>query len=342
MSSFSSNFPSNSTRTPASRRRPLSMYGSDMSSGNVMTTSAYDSLDDWGGASVLQRGLSSQNLEIIRLNSEVALLKEQLAGRPTQDDLDELKNEWQTTEQLFAESQKPQLEGESDPPLAKLTSGMLRPAIPQPTAIPGIDEHAPARHAKLGAMKASTSMSSSTSVTPLSRSRIDSRPSHSVRDYDTSTSSNDRLDVDVLLGSQLQPANRAPPRQASPKSPTPASRDRVLEQVETLTGMIKSMPSNLVETVLEQLELNEAMRKQSESRKEAATKKEKEEDLKLAESKLERRNQILLEMLDAAERRAEARELRLQTMLAEPVGRWTGEHTLDAASSPRHTFDHSV
>ena len=53
MSSFSSNFPSNSTRTPASRRRPLSMYGSDMSSGNVMTTSAYDSLDDWGGASVV-------------------------------------------------------------------------------------------------------------------------------------------------------------------------------------------------------------------------------------------------------------------------------------------------
>ena len=90
-----------------------------------------------------------------------------------------------------------------------------------------------------------------------------------------------------------------------------------MEQVETLTGMIKSMPSNLVETVLEQLELTEAMRKQSESRKEAATKKEKEEDLKLAESKLERRNQILLEMLDAAERRAEARELRLQTMLAE-------------------------
>lgn len=166
------------------------------------------------------------------------------------------------------------------------------------------------------AMKASTSMSSSTSVTPLSKSRVESRRSHSVRDYDTSTSSNDRLDVDVLLGSQLQPA-RPTPRQASPHSPTPVSRDRVLEQVETLTGLIKSMPNNLVETVLEQLELNEAMRKQSESRKDAVLKKEKEEELKLSESKLERRNQLLLEMLDAAERRAEARELRLQTMLAE-------------------------
>lgn len=167
------------------------------------------------------------------------------------------------------------------------------------------------------AMKASTSMSSSTSVTPLSRSRVESRRSHSVRDYDTSTSSNDRLDVDVLLGAQLQPANRPPPRQASPHSPTPVFRDRVLEQVDTLTGLIKSMPNNLVETVLEQLELNEAMRKQNESRKEAVVKKEKEEELKLSDSKLERRNQILLEMLDAAERRAEARELRLQTMLAE-------------------------
>lgn len=95
------------------------------------------------------------------------------------------------------------------------------------------------------------------------------------------------------------------------------SQDRVLEKVETLTGLIKTMPNNMVETVLEQLELNEAMRKQNESRKEAVTKKEKEEALKLAESKLEGRNQLLLEMLDAAERRAEARELRLQTMLAE-------------------------
>lgn len=174
------------------------------------------------------------------------------------------------------------------------------------------------------AAKASTSMSSSTSVTPLSRSRVDSRRSFSVRDYDTSTSSNDRLDVDVLLGAQLQHANRpAPPRQPSPHSPTPVSRDRVLEQVETLSSLIKSMPNNLVETVLEQLELNEAMRKQNETRKDALIKKEKEEELKVAESKLESRNQLLLEMLDAAERRAEARELRLQTMLAE-VSRTAG------------------
>lgn len=97
----------------------------------------------------------------------------------------------------------------------------------------------------------------------------------------------------------------------------------MLEQVETLSSLIKSMPNNLVETVLEQLELNEAMRKQNETRKDALIKKEKEEELKVAESKLESRNQLLLEMLDAAERRAEARELRLQTMLAE-VSRTAG------------------
>lgn len=80
-----------SARTPGSRRRPLSMYGSDLSSANVMTNSACDSLDDWGGTSSVvsptcrflpnlhqqtsstppsqvQRGLSSQNLEIIRVS----------------------------------------------------------------------------------------------------------------------------------------------------------------------------------------------------------------------------------------------------------------------------------
>lgn len=197
----------------------------------------------------------------------------------------------------------------------------------------------------------STSLMSSASVTPLSRSRAESGRSFSLRDYDTSTSSNDRLDVDMLLGAQLQPPSRPPPPQASPQCSTPISRDRVLEQVETLTSLIKSMPNNLVETVLEQLELNEAMRRQNESRKDALVKKEKEEEIKLTESKLERRNQLLLEMLDAAERRAEARELRLQNMLAEVscglcaswltsrrrrvAARWTGNVT-SHHHLPRH------
>lgn len=182
------------------------------------------------------------------------------------------------------------------------------PGMRNSTATKRLRKHG--RHASVDRVPPkSPSMHSSTSATPLSRSRV-----RSARDGDSSVSSaGDRLDVDVLLGAQLQPA----PRRAAPHSPSPTGRDRVLEQVDALAALIKSMPGNLVETVLEQLELNEAMRRQNDSRKDALIKKEKEEALRMSESKLERRNQALAEMLDAAERRAEARELRLQAMLAE-------------------------
>ncbi|WOO78885.1 uncharacterized protein LOC62_02G002424 [Vanrija pseudolonga] len=55
---------------------------------------------------ILHRKLKEKEAEIIRLGNEVSKLREELSVRPTQEDLDSVRNEWQTSEELFSQSQR--------------------------------------------------------------------------------------------------------------------------------------------------------------------------------------------------------------------------------------------
>ncbi|KAL1410161.1 hypothetical protein Q8F55_004166 [Vanrija albida] len=298
---------------------------------------------------LLHRKLKEKEAEIIRLGNEVSKLREELSVRPTQEDLDSVRNEWQTSEELFSQSQRDneqkhmtienqrqyirnlehKLEetlGESwkefiaPSPLGRSASFNASTPVGKPSHRSSASFKRTSRSRPISSIEIGRSLSELASLpepevsTPASalrrlegtRESTESGADSPVSSLSEATKHPDYVHLGVTRPSPQQivhgfgqtPVAERKQQRLSSGSLSNAASSQLLEQMSALAALVKALPGSVAEQI------------------EAATDRGRER-AEEANLKVEVHKQVIIELLDAAEQRAELRELRLQGILAE-------------------------
>ncbi|BEJ11256.1 hypothetical protein CspHIS471_0106780 [Cutaneotrichosporon sp. HIS471] len=262
--------------------------------------------------------MQEQETEILRLTREVMDLREDLAARPTEDEVYAMRMEWETSENLFAESQKDneqkhntienlrqyvkalesKLEetlGEDwkeycvlpDPRGAGNTCGNSTP-LPKPKLRPSASIKRASRHSHTR----SVSVADARSLREL-ETAVDKTPAGALRALEGIRELDSRPTPAEIVASfeASSPLKEARMERSSSYQSIREPKDK---ELVALVAAVKALPASL------SAQVERSLSRES-----------------VAESRREEARQALLEVLDAAESRAEAREIRLQGLLTE-------------------------
>ncbi|GMK54560.1 hypothetical protein CspeluHIS016_0111460 [Cutaneotrichosporon spelunceum] len=263
--------------------------------------------------------VQEQETEILRLTRDVLDLREQLAARPTEDEVYAMKMEWETSETLFAESQKDNEQKhntiENLRQYVKALESKLEETLgedwkeycvlPDPRGAGNICGNAtPLPKPKLRS-SASTKRASRHSHTRV----VSMTDARSLRELETMTDKTPTGALRALEGIRELDSRPTPAEiVASFEAASPlkdarmersasyqSMREPKEKELAALVAAIKALPGSLSAQVERALGREESV----------------------AEARREETREAILEVLDAAESRAEAREIRLQGLLAE-------------------------
>ncbi|KLT41027.1 hypothetical protein CC85DRAFT_286838 [Cutaneotrichosporon oleaginosum] len=314
-SSSSSRIKRRSVTLPSSRQPDAwNDFSADAESSEKHWESTLQSLDESNMSTERTTSLENQEGEILRLTREVIDLREELAARPTEDEVYAMRMEWETSETLFAQSQKDneqkhntienlrqyvkalesKLEetlGEDwkdycvlpDPRGSSNMCGNATP-LPKPGKVRSTSIKRTSRHSHSRAVSAADARS----LRELEIA-VDKTPAGALRALEGICETSRPTPAEIVASFESPHKDARMERSTSHQS----MRDTKDKEIAVLVAAVKALPATLGAHVERVLAQDEAQTRREEAR------------------------QAILDMLDAAESRADAREIRLQGLLAE-------------------------